>query len=138
MNYIKSIFSTSDQKSPLSFDSKPTLPVENVQPSSANVITLKQDLGSVTGVSGSKQHTFIDTVADTASHAGTIIKYYVTRVVPLEEGDCLSCKLIGTTVLWGAAGFVVVQGIRTRIKYTGFRKVAYSVHIGFLSSGKLK
>ncbi|XP_041355128.1 uncharacterized protein LOC121372718 [Gigantopelta aegis] len=138
MDYLKSIFGTGDQKSPLSFDSKPSFSTESVQPSASSLVTAKQDVSSnivTPGLSNNEKHTFVDMVTDTVTEAGAIIKHYITRVVPLEEGDCLSCKLIGVSVLWGAASFVVIQGRKAREKYTGFRRVTFFIHVGFLSSG---
>ncbi|XP_025105663.1 uncharacterized protein LOC112571072 [Pomacea canaliculata] len=51
----------------------------------------------------------------------------VLRVVPLEEDDCLSCKLIGTGVCWGAAVFVIWSYRRSKAKYTGFKRTFFAL-----------
>ncbi|XP_071079498.1 uncharacterized protein [Haliotis cracherodii] len=53
---------------------------------------------------------------------GQDVRDVVARVIPLEEDDCLSCKLIGSTTLYVASVFVFRGGMRFRKQFTGFRR----------------
>ena len=58
------------------------------------------------------------------------------RVVPLAEGDCLSCKLIGSGVMWGAAVFVLSAYPRAKARFTGYRRPLFAVQILTFATGK--
>ena len=60
----------------------------------------------------------------------------VLRVVPLAEGDCLSCKLIGSGVMWGAALFVLFSYSKAKERFTGYRRPLFAVQALSLATGK--
>ncbi|KAL8559598.1 hypothetical protein ACOMHN_008309 [Nucella lapillus] len=58
----------------------------------------------------------------------------ILRVVPLEEGDCLSCKLIGSAAMWGAAAFVLFSYPKVKTRYTGFKRKLCALQVGSLAT----
>lgn len=63
------------------------------------------------------------------------VREQILRVVPLEKGDCLSCKLIGTGVCYGASLAVLLTFRRIQSTYTGFRRKIYAVYAVSLMTG---
>ncbi|KAK7481145.1 hypothetical protein BaRGS_00027578 [Batillaria attramentaria] len=57
------------------------------------------------------------------------VREMVLRVVPLAEGDCLSCKLIGTGACWGMSVIVALSYRRIAAQYTGFRRKVFAAYV---------
>ena len=55
------------------------------------------------------------------------LREMILKVVPLREGDCLSCKLIGSGVSWGAAAYVALTYSKSKKGFTGFRRKLFAV-----------
>ncbi|XP_076443123.1 uncharacterized protein LOC143281732 [Babylonia areolata] len=59
----------------------------------------------------------------------------ILRVVPLAEGDCLSCKLIGSGAMFGAAAFILFSYPKMKTRYTGWKRTLCVLQVGSLSTG---
>ncbi|XP_046557999.1 uncharacterized protein LOC124267152 isoform X2 [Haliotis rubra] len=75
---------------------------------------------------GTEVHTVSRIEPTTASERlqliGQDVRNVIGRVIPLEEDDCLSCKLIGTTTFYAASVFVFRGGMKFRRQFTGFKR----------------
>lgn len=76
-------------------------------------------------------------VCEQAGQLMTQGRELVLRVVPLAEGDCLSCKLIGSGAMWGAATFVLLSYSRAKARYTGYKRTLFTVQALSLVTGKV-
>ncbi|KAL5008377.1 hypothetical protein ScPMuIL_013958 [Solemya velum] len=66
--------------------------------------------------------------SDTSQSLMQSVENQIRKVVPLEEDDCLSCKIIGTSACLGTGVFVLYWGRRATPNYAGFKRFLWRGH----------
>jgi len=81
-----------------------------------------------TGRTDDAQKEILDTRIKTAFNK---VETSLRKVIPIREGDCLSCKLIGTTGCFAGSVYTVYCWNQWENRYTGYKRIF--VNVGVLS-----